>query len=990
MPKPIHDYCDIAGASSEDQRDTPCFYAHDGSLCSLIRVYGTDTMMAEDEATDRLSAVMSKIGAQFRDPGHSLTITFERSQNISEDINRLLDPLHASARAKNLNMDVALAETERILRETISAERILIAVWTYRQAGVGSQIAEDRRKRNGPMHRLFGSSRSVQSPFGPFESLQAAHFGLVNSIIGTLSGEKFRSELLGDDEAGRQDLAEVRRSLLFHETPLDWMPKLAGAVRYPKAKARADRDVSSLFATTLNRQIMTSAANATSDLRSISLGGRTYAVMQVTAFPNYLTKFRALVRNIIGPAGRRDQMPFRIAIHVEGGARVPPFRQVMVVIGSLFSTANKRIKTSFEQIESAMKADRATFAYARIFATTWVEPDEPRDLLEMRRSRLIRAINSWQSPTVMDSAADPMRLLAETAPGMTAVSRTGSPFIAPVDEVGLALPFHADAPPEREGQTIFVTTDDKPMPFHAHSEDQESWFHLIFAPPGSGKSMLLNSMNLDFAAYYNSTRLPFMGIIDMKASVTGFIDTLRAALPIERRDEVKFVAMRNENRAREYFINPFDIGLGRRMPLKREETFTQNFLKAMVAIKDEALDALISFVATSLYTRFSDISVSSEAKVYQPDQDQILDAQIAANGIVVHDNLTWWSITDQFARMGNWTMAERAQRYAMPIMNDVIAQLSQPETKRRFGDNLCNRVRTQVESAINAYPAFSAETQLDIGSARVVAIDLAPVIVLQPTSPADLTNNTLMFLMARELFVKKVSGTSEEIANFVLPDDHERQSLYTGYWRERYREIAQTRKRFCFDEFHITGSSPIMASQIDQDVRQGRKEGFEIMLVSQKLSDFKAYIDLASSVFILKSQSEQDRKEMRDILGVPEAALEGVRDQVKGPLPGGQGATILIGRKMRGLDTWLLARNRLGPIRIWALTTTQEDRELRNALYDLTGDINETLRILATRFPGASARRYWRQVAQTLDPGTDVARRIAQDLLNEHVIMGDN
>lgn len=989
MARPIHDYCDIAGMSDEDHRDKPCFYAHDGSTCSIIRVYGTDTIMDEDDAVNRLGVIMDKLSAMFREPKHGLSITFERSRNIDEDIARLLEPLHDSAQRKGLNMDVALAETEAMLRQNMMAERILIAVWTYRKAATASQLADDERARRG-WRGLFKSGR-VQSLNGPYHSLEAAHFSLVHSIVAELAAEKFRAELLGDDEQGRADLAEVRRSLLYHETPQDWMPKTAGLVRYSKAKVKADTDISSLFATTIDRQMMTSAAIAdTRDLRSIQMGGRTYAMMQLTAFPNFLTSFRSLIRTLTGSAVRNDAMPFRVAIHIEGGAKVPPIRQMLVVLGALFSNVNKRIKTSNEQIEAAMAQDAAIFANCRIFAATWVEPDEDRDRLDERRSRLIRALNSWQSPTVMDSAPDPMRLLSETSAGMVATPRTGSAFIAPVHEIGYALPFHADAPPESDGQTIFLTMDDKPMTFRGHSPMQDSWFHLIFATPGSGKSMLLNSLNLDFAAYYNSTRVPFIGMIDIGKSAEGFIETLRAALPIDRRDEVRFVDMRNEIRAKDHVINPFDIGLFRRLPLKREQTFTANFLKAMSAIEDPALDALIESVVVSLYNRFSDISVSSEAKPYQQDTDKIIDAAIADMGIAVHDNLKWWNLVDRFAAEEKFGLAERAQRYAMPVLTDVIGELSYPETIRRFGEKLPHDVRTQIEAAVNAYPAFASATTLDIGSARIVAIDLNGVIIRTPSSPADRRNNTLMFLMARELFVKKISGDMDELPSFSIPEDSERREIILNFWRRRYQEIVQTRKRFCFDEFHITGSSPIMAAQIEQDVRQGRKWGFEIMLVSQRLKDFEQYISMASSVFILKSDSEQDRNDMRQILGIPEAAIDGIKNHVKGPLPGGQGATILIGRKMRGLDTWLLARNRIGAVRIWALTTTMEDRALRTALYALTGDINETLRILSRRWPGGSAKRYWDQIAQSLPANANVAEHIAQNILNEYVISGDN
>lgn len=988
MVRPIHSYCDIIGMSRPEQASDPCFYAHDGSTCTILRVHGVSEILSEQEAMSRFDIAMANIAPQFRRSGHAMTITYERSFNTEEDLKRLLTPLRDAVSRKGMNLDTTTDETEAILREEITSERILIAVWTYRDVAVGSQYQEDKKSRR-EFYKL-PLKRSVQDPHGPYESLKAAHFGLVNTIKGALYGEGLSVETLGylgdgADTRTREDLAEVRRSMLYHETPPDWAPKPAGLVRYPQAKAVADNDISSLLTQTLDRQIMTSAATATTDLRTVDFGGRAWAVMQLTEMPQNLVSFQALKRNIAGADRRRDKMPYRIAFHIEGGAKIPPVRRFMTTIGGLFSDMNKRIKTSFDGVEELRRADTATIVNFRIYATTWVEPYEPRSVLEERRSRLVRALNSWQSPVVVDSATDPIRLLVETAPGVTAVARTSRPFLAPANEVSYTFPFHSDAPAEREGETIFLTADGKPFPFKAHSPMQNSWFSLIFAPPGSGKSVLMNSMNLDFAAYYASALLPFIGMIDIGESSQGFIETLRAGLPSDMRNQVTFLKMRNEQTARDHFVNPFDVGLYRRAPLKREQNTVENFLKGLVGFNEEAgLDALIETVVSELYVRYSDLSVSGHPKHYEPDQDKTIDAALPGVGIQNHDNLTWWAIVDGFGRTGRHDLAERAQRYAMPVLTDVIAQLSSAEMSKRYGEDLCRRVRTQIESANNAFPCFANPTSLDIGQARIVSIDLDPVIIRTPNTEADTRSNMLFFLMARELFVKKVSGNMEELQMMQVPDDNERRGFIMAYWRQRYREIEQIRKRFCFDEFHVTGSSAIMSKQIDQDVRQGRKWGFEIILASQRLSDFEKYVDLASNIFVLKSDSEQDRQNMQDVLGISEAAMEQVRYNVKGPLPG-QGATFLLGRKIAGQDSWLLARNRIGPARIWALTTTLEDRTVRKALYALTGDVSEALAILAKRFPTGTCVPYWKLVAPRLDRSDDVADHIAETLLKDSV-----
>jgi len=982
-------YCDIAGMSDPSvNEERPCFYAHDGSTCTLIRVRGARTHLSDAEGVDRTVDAFDEISANLREKGHGLTITFEQSENIAEDIDRLLTPLHDAAQRKGISMEASLAETRRLLEQQLVAERIIIAVWTYREAAVPARFRDDLLDRRDAFGRL-GISKIAQDPNGPYESLQAAHWGFVATVETALDKAGFTVERLGKGKAGREDLAEIRRALLFHETPQNWRPVGPGDTRYPRQKAKKSSDISSLFAPTLDRQILTSAVKSSNDLRTIEMGGRKYAVAYLSAFPRYMDFFHTLLENIRGTGTRQRTMPFRIAFQIEGGARVNSFKQILATIGSVVSNTNKNIMKALDGIADAMQTDEETFVNVRIVATTWIEPSEDDAVLNDRRSRLVRALNSWQSPVVIDSAADPLRLLVETAPGMTSVCRTGLPFIAPVREMALALPFHSDAPAEQEGETIFVSMDGKPFPFKAHSPLQNSWLTIIYAPPGSGKSVLLNAMNLDFAAFYPSADLPFIGAIDIGVSSLGFVNQLRASLPPEQRKLVQYVRMLNELEAREYRVNPWDIGLGRRFPLKREASFVQNFLLAMIGMPDDPmLFALVEDTVTALYNRFSDMTVSSAQKVWQPSKDKEVDEAAERLGITLHDDLTWWNLTDAFAKRGEFAMAERAQRYAMPVMNDVVRYLSGEEISKKFDPELVKLARTQIISAINQFPCFASETQLDIGEARVVSIDLDAVIYRAPNSDNERRSNVLFFLMARELFVKKVSGFSEELSVMRLPDDPQAREVYQTFWRKRYANIEQTRKRFCFDEFHITGSSPIMARQIDQDIRQGRKWGFELILASQRIQDFEQYVDLASNVFVLKSDTEKDRREMQKVFGVSEAVVESVRKHVNGPskdisIP----PVFLLGRKMTTGESWLFAKNRLGPIRVWALTTTMEDRAVRDMLYRMMGDVDEALKLLASRFPSGSCFEYWKQIASRSDPGADIASIICERMLAERLAL---
>ena len=215
-----------------------------------------------------------------------------------------------------------------------------------------------------------------------------------------------------------------------------------------------------------------------------------------------------------------------------------------------------------------------------------------------------------------------------------------------------------------------------------------------------------------------------------------------------------------------------------------------------------------------------------------------------------------------------------------------------------------------------------------------------------------------------------------------LPDGEIGQ-VYRKFWLSRFSDIAQTRKRFCFDEFHITGSSPIMASQIDQDVRQGRKWGLEVLLVSQRLQDFERYTDFAANLFVLRVSTRTEQEALQKVFKADAAVTDLAVKYCTGPVPG-VGSTILIRRALKGQTSWLFAQNRLGPVRVWSLTTTMEDRQLRKAMAEITGDLSKALEILAGRFPSGTAKSYWDRFAPSLASGSDVAAEIARTIYSEH------
>jgi len=216
-------------------------------------------------------------------------------------------------------------------------------------------------------------------------------------------------------------------------------------------------------------------------------------------------------------------------------------------------------------------------------------------------------------------------------------------------------------------------------------------------------------------------------------------------------------------------------------------------------------------------------------------------------------------------------------------------------------------------------------------------------------------------MIARHVFLSKISGYSDEIASMAFPPDPELHQLYVSYWEGRYHEIAETPKRLCMDEYHLTGGVSTIAAQVLSDVREGRKWGLEIILASQLLRDFQDLSDIASTTIILNADSNEIREEARAVFGFSDAVKRDLERFVHGPKDE-RGANFLARFKLREEERWVVLNNSLGPRMLWALTTKAEDRLVRDELYRRIS-VSEALNLLARRYPQGTAIEHWQRVA---------------------------
>ena len=200
--------------------------------------------------------------------------------------------------------------------------------------------------------------------------------------------------------------------------------------------------------------------------------------------------------------------------------------------------------------------------------------------------------------------------------------------------------------------------------------------------------------------------------------------------------------------------------------------------------------------------------------------------------------------------------------------------------------------------------------------------------------------------------------------NFFLHTDHldHMPESMRPYHRVRFQDAMETIKRLDFDEWHRTEDSPQVQAQAERDMREGPKHNIQLGFASQRLRDMSpAIISQSTGRFMLKAGDVEEAEEIIQRFGLCEASADNVRHTSERPGPGGRAVP---GAFTVDADKWeQLLVNSLGPVELWALSTTPGDSALRNRLYGRLG-FSEALRRLSRVFPFGSAKK---EIAQRKD-----------------------
>ncbi len=929
-------YCDL-----ETAEDTHTLVARDGSLISVIRIFGVTRLIGTEEFEAVHAGLTQSLQATLKRPGHMVQVYFSYDKStVKSEIQEILSPARATANRLHLELDDLFKERIDYISKYCAHEELYFVLWTRPY----SLSKEQLKRATKDKLKLIRENKippfiNGQNLIAAIPDLREAHGSFVRSLVTDLSQLNIYCQLLEVHES----VLAMRYSADPDFTDKNWRAVLPGD-KIPLHEARPlANELSGLMWPPLSRQIFPrDAVNV--DLRTVRVGDRIYTPLFIDLFPQEVKSFSHLFSRTIP-----THVPWRISFLIEsGGLNTLRFKSAMAAILAWTSSQNALVHDANKLLKDIDLNTDDAVVRLQVSLATWA-PEGNIRLLRTRAAELAKAVEGWGSCEVSEVCGDVFGGYASSLLGFTAGS-VATPSIAPLSDAVYMLPFARPASAWKYGAVLLRSPDGKPWPYQPGSAQQTTWIDLMYARPGSGKSVLSNTINLALCLQGGIQRLPRIAIVDIGPSSSGLISLLKEALPAGSKHLVGYHRLRM---TQDYSINPFDTQLGCRYPTAQERGFLVNFITLLATPLGaerpyDGIPDMAGLIVDELYKYLAD---DGKPHPYTKGIETIVDDILSEIGFVLDEHTTWWEVTDALFLAGFYHEALLAQRYAVPLLPDAAAICRTQAVEDLYGlvkaptgEPLIQAFSRMISSAVREYPIIANVTRFDLGDSRIVSLDLDEV----AKSGGDVADRqtAVMYMLARY-----VLGRSFYLTEDVLTDMPE---AYRSYHRSRIAEIREDPKRLVYDEFHRTSKARAVRDQVILDMREGRKWNVQIALISQSLDDFDAImVEFATSIFIMDAGPEQAIRRSTEIFGLSETARVALKTRVHGPREGG--ATFLAQFATKtGINTQLLTST-LGPVELWAFSTTAEDAHIRNKLYQRLGPA-EARRVLANLFPGGSIK----------------------------------
>lgn len=948
--------------------DPGTLVARDGSLVSLVVIEGSRSLFGAEELERFVETASMRWTGWLGAPGHALHVVFERDGG-GRSLERAIGLQERAASDLGLDLGDVLEERLRHLEGAIAQETAVAACWTRPSALPPDEAARDRRRFRAFLRHWPAGPALAQCPVLPFNGMAPRHEAMVASVLSACREAGLAVEGVSGEDAARIIRRFVNGEDCHHP---DWRPVHAASPSMPRDTGA---EAAGALPPPLADQLIVTEPDSQAGF--LLMGERRYAALDMLLGPRDVRPFSELIGRIADAS-----LPLRFSLLIEGGGLAGSGAAIRRLASSFtaFSSTDSRMVRNALRLLGAARDEGRAIVRLRLAALTWTARSADHGELLRRRGRLQQVLEGWGGLVATPLVGDPLETFAGTVPGF-ACGATAEPALAPLDDVLALLPVSRPAIlAASRVNHLFRSPDGRMLPF-SMGDDRDHGLDLVYGIPGQGKSVLMNSLALAFALHGGRDSLAMNAVIDIGPSSSGLVSLMREALPPERRHEAGFFRL---SMTTESAINPFDTQLASREPLPSERAFLVNLLELMLTPAGAAgladgMREIIAPAITHAYLLRDDRCAGGEPRRYSSSRDGEVDEALQRLAPRLPPEPTWWDIVDALCAGGEYAAATRAQRYAVPVMTDLVSAVRHPAVAALVADATVASTGEPVTAAFTRilaslahhWPILFHPTAFDIGNARFVAIDLADV---APSGSDEADRQTAaVYLLARHALTRHW-WIGRDVPGGLNP-------TMEAWHRTRLRQVAETPKRLCLDEFHRVSRAPAVLAQVERDAREARKLNVTMTLASQRVEDFtEALTELANRFWILGAGGKtREIATLRTIFSLSRTTEEAVRHSLGGPGPDGAPALVIASDARGRLEQVVV--NAPGPVEIWALSTSPLDVALRERVAARLGAREARLR-LARAFPAGSARR---RVTEELARRQESGESLTQAALLDHL-----
>ena len=943
LKQPLTAYCELETAHGD------ALVHKAGHYVSWLRVDGMQRMAERKDFDQITEAMRLDLSGALESRGHAIVGWYISDPDAAlVEIERTnLASCRNIARALGLDLSGILDERAALWPRLMRWEAAYFVLWTKT-----SVLTKEERKQLKAEYaanaREVGAAGNMQRLFLCSEVMSARHTAFVSRVASALRAHDVSAAVVDPHEG----LGVTREAMYREMAGSEWWPSLPGdrvMARCPEDEAGKPK-AGYLLWPPIREQIFYTDA-VTHGGQRVDFGDNAYAPVDMDLGPEDPRPFVELAATL-----GQDRIPWRASVVVEGcGPSAMQLKDIGASFLSMFP-GNADLRRALAFLREARQKDNHISVRLRASFATWA-PVEQVSRLHRRASTLSQRIEGWGNAKTTMVIGDPLEGVMSSAPGL-ALASTANPALALLGDALAMLPWNRTASPWEAGSVLFRRADGGIWPYDPSGGRKRPLVVDIFvAPPGAGKSVLANTINIGLCLSpavmgTHGARLPLIGKADIGRSAEGFVRLMQEALGPQRKHEAIFTSLQF---APGHEFNIFDLQVGCEYPLPLERAFLQNFLALATLPPDqstpfEGMAQLILLVIEEAYRICTE--TGGGAKHYRRGLEPEVDQAIDRFGIRLHEESPYWrDVVNELCDRGEYRLAERAQRHAVPILEDLVGAVRSDQVRDMFdrlrlaetSEKASQIFERYITDLIRRFPTLNAPTRLDFGSARIIVLDLQYV---APTGSAAANRQTeMMYLLARHILARNFFLHPEYLA--FVPD------RVKEHHRRRFTEIYETVKRVDYDEWHRTQGSALVRAQAELDVREGRKHNVQLGFASQRLSDMgDGVIAQSTGRFVLGADDQREREEIIKRFGLTEASAKVVRHRLTGPRRDGAPFLAILRAEQAHYEQFLI--NSLGPVELWALSTTPADTSLRNRIYERVG-FSEGLRRLSKVFPTGSA-----------------------------------